>query len=57
MLRPPNIARTVASIGSYMYAVAADEAAIHLYGDSTARLTVAGAAVTLTLSIPCEAPV
>jgi DUF1680 family protein len=45
---PPNIARTVASIGSYMYAVAADEAAIHLYGDSTARLTVAGAAVTLT---------
>lgn len=45
---PPNIARTVASIGSYMYAVAADEAAIHLYGDSTARLTVAGVAVTLT---------
>lgn len=45
---PPNIARTVASIGSYMYAVAADEAAVHLYGDSTARLTVAGAAVTLT---------
>jgi DUF1680 family protein len=31
-----------------MYAVAADEAAIHLYGDSTARLTVAGVAVTLT---------
>ncbi|MBR7517871.1 glycoside hydrolase family 127 protein, partial [Mycobacterium tuberculosis] len=42
---PPNIARTVASIGSYMYGVAADEVAVHLYGDSTARLTLAETSV------------
>ena len=34
---PPNIARLLASIGSYMYAVADDEIAVHLYGESTAR--------------------
>jgi DUF1680 family protein len=45
---PPNIARTVASIGSYMYAVSADEVAVHLYGESTARLRLDGVAVTLT---------
>jgi uncharacterized protein len=45
---PPNIARTVAAIGSYMYGVAAGQVAIHLYGDSTARLAVSGARVTLT---------
>jgi DUF1680 family protein len=45
---PPNIARTVASIGSYMYAVSADQVAVHLYGDSTARLDVGGHRVTLT---------
>ena len=28
------------SIGSYMYGVSADEIAVHLYGESTARLTV-----------------
>ena len=44
---PPNIARTVASIGTYMYAVSADEVAIHLYGESTARLTVGSGVVTL----------
>ena len=44
---PPNIARTVAAIGSYMYGVSAEEAAIHLYGESTARLVVAGTQVTL----------
>ena len=37
---PPNIARTVASIGSYMYGVSDDEIAVHLYGESTARLLV-----------------
>ncbi|WP_246617853.1 glycoside hydrolase family 127 protein [Rhizobium populisoli] len=47
---PPNIARTVAAIGSYMYGVSADEAAVHLYGESTARLMVAGTPVTLTQS-------
>jgi DUF1680 family protein len=46
---PPNIARLVTSIGSYMYAVAADEVAVHLYGESTARLTFGnGASVELT---------
>ncbi|MEI3853613.1 MULTISPECIES: glycoside hydrolase family 127 protein [unclassified Ensifer] len=44
---PPNIARTVASIGSYMYGVAADELAVHLYEDSTARLAVGATSVTL----------
>lgn len=40
---PPNIARLVTSIGSYMYAVADDEIAVHLYGESTARLRLANA--------------
>lgn len=44
---PPNIGRTVAAIGSYMYAVSADEAAIHLYGESTARLKLGSTAVTI----------
>ena len=34
---PPNIARLLASIGSYMYAVADDEIAVHLYGESKAK--------------------
>jgi DUF1680 family protein len=45
---PPNIARLVASIGSYMYGVADDEIAVHLYGESTARVDLAAGAVTLT---------
>lgn len=45
---PPNIARTTASIGSYMYGVASGEVAVHLYGESTARLTVGGNRLTLT---------
>lgn len=44
---PPNIARTVASIGSYMYGVSSDELAVHLYGDSTARLALGSTAVTI----------
>ncbi|GGH27814.1 hypothetical protein GCM10007036_36600 [Alsobacter metallidurans] len=47
---PPNIARTVASIGSYMYGVSADGVAVHLYGDSTARLKLSSGEVTLTQS-------
>jgi len=31
----------VAAIGSYMYGVADDAIAVHLYGDNTARLEVA----------------
>ena len=45
---PPNIGRLVASIGSYLYGVADDAIAVHLYGDSIAKLTVGGKAVTLT---------
>ncbi|MDQ0471067.1 glycoside hydrolase family 127 protein [Labrys wisconsinensis] len=45
---PPNIARLTASIGSYIYGVADDAVAVHLYGDSTARLEVGGHPVRLT---------
>lgn len=45
---PPNIARLVASIGSYMYAVADDEIAVHLYGESTVKTEVAGTKVELS---------
>ncbi|MBB2974129.1 glycoside hydrolase family 127 protein [Mesorhizobium sp. RMAD-H1] len=45
---PPNIARLMASIGSYMYAVAEDEIAVHLYGESKAHFDVGGANVGLT---------
>jgi uncharacterized protein len=45
---PPNIGRMVASIGSYMYGVADDAVAVHLYGDNTARLDVAGRPIRLT---------
>ena len=45
---PPNVGRMVAAIGSYMYGVADDAIAVHLYGDNTARLEVAGRAVRLT---------
>jgi hypothetical protein len=44
---PPNIARLVASIGSYMYAVADDEIAVHLYGESKARFEIGGAKIEL----------
>jgi len=45
---PPNIARLVASIGSYMYAASDHEIAVHLYGESTLRCELAnGAIVTL----------
>ncbi len=45
---PPNIARLLASIGSYMYAVSEDEIAVHLYGESTARFDIGGARIELT---------
>lgn len=45
---PPNIARLVASIGTYFYGVADGEIAVHLYGESTATLAVAGHQVRLT---------
>jgi DUF1680 family protein len=45
---PPNIARLLASIGSYMYGVADDEIAVHLYGEGKARFEIAGTAVELS---------
>ncbi|HEY9009627.1 MAG TPA: beta-L-arabinofuranosidase domain-containing protein [Devosia sp.] len=45
---PPNIARLVASLGSYLYGVADDEIAVHLYARSQARIELAnGAKFTL----------
>ncbi|WJH38177.1 glycoside hydrolase family 127 protein (plasmid) [Aliirhizobium terrae] len=45
---PPNIARLVASVGSYMYAVAENEIAVHLYGKSTVAATLGGSKVKLS---------
>ncbi|WP_420962920.1 glycoside hydrolase family 127 protein [Brucella sp. IR073] len=45
---PPNIARLMVSIGSYMYAVAEDEIAVHLYGESKAHFEIGGAKIDLT---------
>jgi DUF1680 family protein len=45
---PPNIARLVASLGSYVYSLAPGELAVHLYAQSTARLEIDGSPVTVT---------
>ena len=45
---PPNIARLIGAIGTYMYGVSDNAVAVHLYGESTARITMAGAKLTLT---------
>ncbi|WP_037283622.1 glycoside hydrolase family 127 protein [Rubellimicrobium mesophilum] len=46
---PPNIARLVTSLGSYIYGVADDEVAVHLYCRSQARIELAnGARFTLS---------
>ena len=39
---PPNIARLVASVGSYAYGEAEGEVAVHLYGAGTADLDIGG---------------
>lgn len=44
---PPNIGRLVASIGSYLYGVADDEIAIHLFAESEAKVTLSSGAVTV----------
>ncbi|MDR5012161.1 glycoside hydrolase family 127 protein [Agrobacterium fabacearum] len=44
---PPNIARLLASIGSYMYAVSDDEVAVHLYGEGKARFKISEEEVIL----------
>lgn len=46
---PPNIARLVTSLGSYICSAADDEVAVHLYCRSSARIALAnGAALTLS---------
>ncbi len=45
---PPNVARLLASLGSYAYGEGHNELAVHLYGSSEARLSVLAGAVTLT---------
>ncbi len=45
---PPNIARLIASVGSYMYAVADNEIAVHLYGESSVKAKLKGGNVKLT---------
>ncbi len=47
---PPNIGRMVAAIGTYMYGVADDSVAVHIYGESVLRFAIAGQPVRLTQS-------
>jgi DUF1680 family protein len=44
---PPNVARLLASLGQYIYAVNDSDLVVHLYIQSTAQTTVAGHAVTV----------
>ncbi len=44
---PPNVARTIASVGDFFYSTSADGAWVHLYGQSTAELTVADSRVSI----------
>jgi uncharacterized protein len=65
---PPNIGRMVAAIGTYMYGIADDAVAVHIYGESVLRFDIAGQPVRLTqgsrypwdgavtLSVVTEAP-
>ena len=56
---PPNIARLVASLGSYVYSTAPGELAVHLYVQSNAQLTVDGTKVKIvqTTNYPWEGAV
>ena len=42
---PPNVLRTLASLSGYAYAVQGDRLYTNLYGQSTAKITVAGQAI------------
>ena len=42
---PPNIARLIASVGTYFYGVSKDELAVHLYCESDAEIEMAGTKV------------
>lgn len=44
---PPNVARLLASLGTYAYSTSEDELAVHLYLESQARVRVAGREVTV----------
>ncbi|MCW5881412.1 MAG: glycoside hydrolase family 127 protein, partial [Anaerolineae bacterium] len=44
---PPNLARLLASLGQYVYGIADDALAVHLYVQSEARVTLAGQPVIL----------
>jgi DUF1680 family protein len=44
---PPNLARLLASLGQYIYAVSETDLAVHLYIQSTAQLTISGHEVTV----------
>lgn len=44
---PPNIARLVASVGTYAYSEAEDELAVHLYCESVADLEAGGAKIRI----------
>lgn len=45
---PPNVSRLIASLGQYLYAQGEAEAMVHHYAASSARLQVAGQAVSLS---------
>lgn len=45
---PPNIGRLVTSIGSYIYGLADDELAVHLFAESEASFRLAGTDVSIT---------
>ena len=47
---PPNVGRMVAAIGTYMYGIADDAVAVHIYGESVLRFDIAGQPVRLTQS-------
>ena len=44
---PPNIARLLASIGTYAYGVAEEGIAVHLYAASEANLEIAGLSISI----------
>jgi uncharacterized protein len=44
---PPNLARTLASVGQYFYSTGTHDLWVHLYGQSTAKLQVNGREVSL----------
>jgi uncharacterized protein len=44
---PPNLARTLASVGQYFYSTGASDIWVHLYAQGTAHMQVSGRAVRL----------